>query len=252
MPYIEERCIAGRTVEVEKYYSYHYGKHWVRGEYRAPSKEAVKKSNKRQAVKKLRRLLNANFKDGEDCLITCTFRPEDRPQTYQELLKVAQLFIRRLRKEYKTYNYPLKYIYVLEKGPGKKGDGSDGAVHIHMVVSWNHAMIFARCWKWGYPPKVEILGSDGQYAKIAEYFMKYSNKTEKTLEEQGEKIGKAYYPSKNLIRPEPVKRVVQAERFKETPRVPKGYRLDKDSERSGLSELTGMPFYGYTIIKMRC
>ena len=55
MPYIEERCKAGRTVEVVKYYSYHYGKHWVRGEYKAPSKEAVKKANKKQAVKKLSR-----------------------------------------------------------------------------------------------------------------------------------------------------------------------------------------------------
>lgn len=252
MPYIEERCVAGRTVEIKKYYSYHYGKHWKRGEYKAPSKEAVKKSNKRQAVTRLRRLLNGNFKDGEDCLITCTFREKDRPKTYQELLKIAQLFVRRLRKEYKIFNYPLKYIYVLEKGAGRKKDGSDGAVHIHMVVSWNHAMIFAKCWTWGYPPKVEILGSDGQYSKIAEYFMKYSNATEKALEMQGEKVGKAYYPSKNLIRPEPTKRVILAHKYRESPRVPKGYYLDKESEISGVSELTGMPYYGYTIIKMRC
>lgn len=252
MPYIEEKCVAGRTIEVEKYYSYHYGKKWVRSEYKAPSTEAVKKSNKRQAVKKLRRLLNANFKDGEDCLITCTFREEDRPKTYSELLKIAQLFVRRLRKEYKEYNYPLKYVYVLEKGRGRKGDGSDGALHIHMVVSWNHALIFARCWTWGYPPKVEILGSEGQYSRIAEYFMKYSNTTEAVAQEQGEKVGRAWYPSKNLIRPTVKKKVVPAMTFRETPKVPKGYRLDKDSERSGVSELTGMPFYGYTVIRMRC
>ena len=82
--------------------------------------------------------------------------------------------------------------------------------------------------------------------------MKYSNSTEKVLEEQGEKVGKAWYPSKNLIHPEPEKRVVSANKFKDTPRVPKGYRLDPDSERRGISELTGMSFYGYTIIKLRC
>lgn len=66
MPYVEAITKAGNTVEIERYYTSRYNK---RGQSRSkrvkPTKEEQKKVNKRQAEKKLRRILNANF-NGKD------------------------------------------------------------------------------------------------------------------------------------------------------------------------------------------
>ena len=66
MPYIQETCVAGETIEVLKYFSYRVH---TKGEKRAPkervSTEAQKKVNQRKAAKTLRRLMNTNFKDGD-------------------------------------------------------------------------------------------------------------------------------------------------------------------------------------------
>ena len=101
MPYVQETCVCGEITEICKYYSYHIGNKQIRGEYKAPSSEQQKKSNLRQAKKKLRRILNNNFKDGEDCLITLTFKKEHRPRDSEELKSYAVKFFRNLRPRYK-------------------------------------------------------------------------------------------------------------------------------------------------------
>lgn len=70
MPYIIEVVQAGRTVEVMKYYSSRYGKKGIkRGERKALTKEEQIKVNKRAAEKKLRRLINENFQEGDTHLV---------------------------------------------------------------------------------------------------------------------------------------------------------------------------------------
>ena len=76
MPYIEEVCVAGKTIEVNKYYSYrHHSKGEKRGKKENPTSEAQKKVNQRKASKELRRLMNANFEDG-DLLVRLDFFKE--------------------------------------------------------------------------------------------------------------------------------------------------------------------------------
>ena len=61
---------SGRTVEVMKYYSSRYGKKGIkRGERKALTKEEQIKVNKRAAEKKLRRLINENFQEGDTHLV---------------------------------------------------------------------------------------------------------------------------------------------------------------------------------------
>ena len=57
---------------------------------------------------------------------------------------------------------------------------------------------------------VKPLDSDNDYTRIAQYFVKYANKTEETL---GRRIGKRWNSSRNLKEPVIVKQVVNANTF---------------------------------------
>lgn len=128
MPYIIEVVQAGRTVEVMKYYSSRYGKKGIkRGERKALTKEEQIKVNKRAAEKKLRRLINENFQEGDTHLVL-DYRKERRPAGRKQMREDADDFLREMRKLYKRHGIPFKYIHVMEIG--KKG-----ALHHHLVIN---------------------------------------------------------------------------------------------------------------------
>ena len=93
---------------------------------------------------------------------------------------------------------------------------------------------------------MDPLYSDGQYSKIASYFMKYALKTEKT---EGELIGKRYYGSRNLKKPVVEKKIILSRTFREEAPEKKGFILDKDSEIRGVTE-QGYPYYSYSYIRV--
>ena len=239
MPYIEEVCIAGRTVEVSKYYSFRVH---TKGEKRTSTgestSEAQKKINQRRAGIKLRRLMNNNFKDG-DFLIRLDFH-EVHPQTSEEMQTLTGNFIRRLKREYQKTGIDLKYIYVKELG-------KQGGRHIHLLVNQNSADLIRKCWGYG-GIHIDPLISEGQYRKIAEYFIKYAAKTEET---EGKLIGKRWYASRNLVPPKVKKKVITSNSFRTKVKELKGYYLDADTERYGISETTGYEYFSYTLIKER-
>ena len=114
MPYIIEVVQAGRTVEVMKYYSSRYGKKGIkRGERKALTKEEQIKVNKRAAEKKLRRLINENFQEGDTHLVL-DYRKERRPAGREQMREDADDFLRKMRKLYKRHGIPFKYIHVME------------------------------------------------------------------------------------------------------------------------------------------
>ena len=128
MPYIIEVVQAGRTVEVMKYYSSRYGKKGIkRGERKALTKEEQIKVNKRAAEKKLRRLINENFQEGDTHLVL-DYIKERRPAGRKQMREDADDFLREMRKLYKRHGIPFKYIHVMEIG--KKG-----ALHHHLVIN---------------------------------------------------------------------------------------------------------------------
>ena len=239
MPYIEEVCVAGSTVEVSKYYSYRVH---TKGEKRLSSdketSEAQKKINQRRAGIKLRRLMNNNFEDG-DYLIRLDFH-EVHPETSEEMQSLMSNFIRRLKREYQRTGVDLKYIYVKELG-------KRGGRHIHLMVNQNSADLIRKCWGYG-GIHIDPLITNGQYRKIAEYFIKYAAKTEET---EGKLVGKRWYASRNLVPPKVRKRVIASNTFQNKVRVLNGYYLDEDTERHGISESTGYEYFSYTLIKVR-
>ncbi|MBE5886734.1 MAG: hypothetical protein E7284_10070 [Lachnospiraceae bacterium] len=238
MPYVKEICVAGNTIEINKYYSPRYHD---KGEKRAVKEkltsEAQRKVNLRKAIKELRRLMNHNFKDG-DYLVRLDFFRQQSPAGSEQMQDMMKKFIRKLRTQFRKRGMELKYIYVKEIGPR-------GGRHVHMMMSKCDLDIIRRCWPHG-GIHVDPLNTNGQYRKIAEYFVKYSSRTEET---EGRLIGKRWYGSRNLSRPQVTKRIISANSFRKQIRVKKGYILDKDSIVNGISEITGYEYFSYTLIK---
>ena len=240
MPYMEEICVAGGIIEICKYYTYRVN---VKGEKRAarkkPTSEAQKKVNQRKAEKELRRLMAANFRNG-DTVVRLDFYK--RPGGSEEMQQMIEKAIRRLRSAYRKAGKQLKYIYVKEVGPR-------GSRHIHMILNREEMdvlSLLAKYWPHG-GIHVDPWTTGPNFQKLAAYFMKYAQKTEET---EGHLIGKRWYSSRNLIKPRIKKTVIRSNRFREKVAEKKGYTVEKDSVRSGVSELTGFRYFSYTLVKL--
>lgn len=237
MPYIQEVCVAGNTIEVNKYYSVRWhSKGEIRSEKTDHSSEAMQRINQRMAGRNLRRLLNTNFVDG-DFLVRLDFH-KTIPKDSKEMQDLISKSLRKIKAEYAKKDLTLKYVYVKEIG-------KRGGRHIHMVMSRCPTEILRHCWPHG-GIHIDPLSSNGQYGKIAEYFIKYAARTEET---EGKLLGKRWYGSRNLTKPKITKKVIQANKFSLGVKKKKGYYLQKESYRHDVSELTGYEYLSYTLIK---
>lgn len=95
-------------------------------EKRKGSSAAQKKLNLKNAVRKMQRLMNANFGDG-DMLVHLT---DTRAQTEDEAKKAVKNWLRRVRRAAEKQGKKLEYIYVMER------TGTEGKEkwHCHMVM----------------------------------------------------------------------------------------------------------------------
>lgn len=116
-----------------------------------------------------------------------------------------------------------------------------------MMMSKCDLDILRKCWTHG-GIHVDPLISGNQYRKIAAYFIKYSARTEET---EGKLIGKRWYPSKNLVKPQVTKKVIRSNKFREDIPEKDGYYIEKDSVISGISDFTGFQYFSYTYIKTK-
>lgn len=240
--YIRKVIHAGDTVEVEEYFTNRIGKHDRRSKRENKTPEQVRAAYRRRAEKRLRWLMNENFVDGSDALITLSWRKNvGKPDTLDEVKQAAKLFIRRLRKEYEAQGMELKYIYCVEIGP-------KGSRHIHMMLSGAGElplMVIQRCWDG--VVDIKPLFTQGRYEDIAAYFVKsYADKTEKTT---GEELNRLYECSRNLNKP-----VIEIVRIREKDirkdiEPPPGHVLDKSSVKEGVGKITGRPYRFYTLVK---
>lgn len=203
MPYIIEVVQAGKTIEVMKYYSSRYGKKGIkRGKRQNLTKEEQIKVNKRAAEKKLRRLINENFQEGDTHLVL-DYRKERRPAGRKQMRADADDFLKEMRKLYKRHGIPFKYIHVMEIG--KKG-----ALHHHLVINTPEEIsqqAIVRCWKGRGRTHHNPLDDTGQYAKLAAYLIKQSDGM---LRDPEALQGKRWNSSRNLRKPkvlrkEPIK-----------------------------------------------
>ncbi len=246
MGYLRKTIHTGDTVEVEEYYSNRYGVHDKRARKLKPTPAQAKEAYIRRRKKHLRWLMNENFEDGKDALVTLSWRKSrDRPDTIQEVKEAARAFLRRLRREYEATGLELKYIYCVEIGPR-------GSRHIHAVIS--HAgeipMMLLQKW-WDGVVNVKPLHTEGQYEDLANYMVK--SWAEKTAETTGEELKRCYECSKNLKKPKIEIERIREKDIRKEPEEKPGLCLDRSSVREGVGALTGRPyrFYRYHVLDQK-
>ena len=241
MSYIRKTIKSGNTIEVEEYFTNRIGFHDPRAKKEKRTPEQVKAAYMRRREKHLRWLLNTNFSDRRDALITLSYRKDqEKPQTLDDVKADARKYFRRLREDFKRYRMELKYIYCVEIG-------QRGSRHIHAVVSGAgevSLMFLARGWDGVIDMKP--LFTNGQYEDIAAYFVKqYAAKTQKAT---GEEFRRCFETSRNLTKPE-----IQIERIREKD-IRKdieplaGTALDRSSVQEGIGKITGRPYRFYRLL----
>lgn len=184
MPYWIRTVYAGKCKEVKKYYSRRHKPKEKRIKREEPTRETQENVNIRKQTEQLRWKLNCNFQEG-DMFVTFSYKKEERPDTYKDLVKQKDKLIRDLKREYKKHGKELKYVYVLETG-------DKGARHIHMVLESIEPRSIKRCWNRG-RINIRLLDGTGQYGKLAAYLVK--EKGRKKMEKYG---GKTYSPITKL------------------------------------------------------
>ena len=237
MPYIEETITAGKVKEVTKYHTFKYQPpKKSRRKKTNDTPETQAKGNERRAEKKLRMLLNENFKEN-DLYLTLTYE-KDTPDAAEAKSNITK-FVRKLRDCYKKIGSALKYIGVTEYKKKR--------IHHHMLI--NNAIgigkgIIKKVWPFGFL-KVDLFGGEpADCERLASYFIKETSKTFNT----DEKVhGLRWIESKNLIHPVPEKRVVHAGAWREEPKPPKGYYIDV--VKSGINQ-HDYPYQFYRLIKI--
>lgn len=240
MPYMKETCVAGKTIEIRKYYNFHVpppGEH--RGRRIKPTPERISRANLRKAETDLRRLINTNF-DNTGYSVTLTYRKGAEPGDIDTLRADAAAYLKKLTRETKKRGQTFRYVYVLGAGRHRR--------HIHIVMQGMDTEDVSTVWEKGHVSMTRLY-SDGDYRELAAYLMKNAEETKKQEISQGKKPGRRFNSSHNLRKPDVIRERIPAREFRKTPRVRKGYQLIRDTVVSGISDLTGMPYLSYTLIR---
>lgn len=241
MSYFKTTIKAGKTIEVYKSFTKRVEGKVERGQRVKVTPEEMIRINQDNAERKLARLINANFGEG-DYFITLTYQ-KDKRQTPEESKKAIKDLIDKIRKEYKKMGMPLKYIHVTEY--------KNKAIHHHMILNecpgLNVPKIIREMWTFG-RPDYKLLDGTGQYKDLAAYLIK---ETAKTFKEHEDGHKQRYSCSRNLVRPVPITEVVRkAMRWSADPKPIKGYFIDKDTVYNGVNPFTGREYQRYTMISL--
>lgn len=248
--YLQRTVVAGDTMEIYKTQSSRYGVYIPRSENKGNTPEEMKKNNQRNAQRKLRQLINANFQDDDYHLIYRYFK-QTRPGSWKEAVEEMRRYWRRMQYEAKKEGITLRYIWEIEIG-------GRGAIHFHVIVNKADISFFTKQWKRqvtgedGKKTWVKLgtifcvpLWTDGQYRDLAKYIVK---QTSKTFREMG---GKRWNRSRNLIKPKETVKEIKAKQWRMEPKPPKGYIFDPSFPlENGICSITGLRYQRYGLIRI--
>lgn len=228
-------------------------KYWVPGQKPTKSLRKMKsdirkiKQNESDAVKRVARLINANFFPG-DCFCAPTYSDENMKNLtegmpeglteeermdfiYEKAQHQLQLYIRRIRRECEKKGIEFKYIAITSDMDGETGESV--RVHHHIIAPKAVMQILLDKWTMGIVKKDYVWNEPDHYG-LAKYLM-----------DQVRRIpdAKKYIPSRNLIIPVPKDRIAPS--GKEV-QPPKGATLLHRAEYR-----TGRPQYIRYIIPKR-
>lgn len=251
MAYIKKEIRAGRTIEIIKYYNHGHHPKNIKREKIKKDPERIEKENISKATRKLTRILNNNFVDG-DIYATLTYKKvKGTPKSLKDVEKDVKQVINRLRGIYKKNNQCLKYVYVTSLGEGGR------TPHAHIIINrldYDYEKtrgLLEDLWQAQEgrgKVKPQALYSNGQYKELAAYIIK-NGLEKRRSEESGGKNKRLWTCSQNLEKPKEITSEIKALRYSlKTPQAPKGYYLDLDTYRSGHTA-AGYPYITYTFIK---
>lgn len=242
MPYVKRTVIAGDTIEVTKYFSSRYGgKKSPRSLNEKETSEKQKKVNENHAEAALRQLFNTNFHPN-DFSLSLTYPNDSRPSP-EEAKENLKHFKREMRKLYKKNGAELKYICTTEyerKNLHHHMVCNSGAVNLKEIQE-----IWEECC--GRNILCSFLYQDKNYKKLAEYYIKETNKT---FSNEDAPNKKRWESSRNLKKPEIKRTIVDSNYWRENPLPIKGYYIEPDSVFNSVDEYFGRPYQHY--IMRRC
>lgn len=233
---------AGKTKDIQNHYN-----RYAKGVKKRASKskktpENMRRTNLSNLKTKVRRLLNANFGEG-DLYVTLTYKKELRPKVEVAKSHVKKLFTK-LRKYYKNCDSQLKYVHVIEFG-------ENSAIHHHIILNKVDGIdlrkIIRKLWEFGIL-KIKSLDDLGEYGALAIYLLK---EKDVVYSKEDDTYMQRYSCSRNLIRPKATKEIVFANHWEAEPIAPEGHYVDKNSITNGVNSFTGMPYQKYTLIEHR-
>lgn len=241
MAFVQKTYIFEESIEIEKGYTHRYHQ---KGEKRVkksnPTPDQVKEYNRRQAEKRLRRLIKANFKKG-DWHLTLTYDKNDRP-TPEEANETLKKFIRKLRAYCKKHYSELKYIHVTEY--------MNAAIHHHVIIADVPGLQQYIIKNWPYNTNWTPMYEGERVEVLASYLIKETDKTFRLDPAAKQR----YACSRNLVRPEPIITIC-SKNIDKRPIVPKKYRaeyiMDVDYYVFGVSEVTGYAYQSMILRKVK-
>lgn len=251
MAYRQYEWIFDNSIETDIVYAGNYG---AKGEKRAPRRKAtpeqIKRQNQRNKENYMRRLIKANFKEG-DLWATLKY-PAGTRKEVKDVQADLTRFLRKLRAEYKKLHVPLKFIYRIELG-------TQGGIHIHLLFNRvpDADRIIQRLWIHGRVNWTSTYECGG-FKSLAEYIVKEPEEIEGQMSlfdepDRGKLI--KYSSSRNLVRPEPVKKEYSRRTvrkiLRDGPKPHEGFYIDKDAIVIGVNPYTGYSYIHYTETRIK-
>ena len=249
--YIKREYYAGQTIDVYKIKTFKHEKGSKRNPKQVPTPEIIRKQNALIAKDKLTRKLNANFTN-DDFHMVVTFFKEKRP-TFEEIKNIHKKILRKARIEYKKVGLEFKYVstygYLPKDGVDYDYDSHNETVpHFHFIVNHIDIRVWTKMLKEYGRPMFFPLDERGDYSQLGSYFI---NHTINNFRDENSPIKQMYSCSRNLITPQAKEKVIGAENWRNDPVAQKGYIVDKNSVRIGVSAVTGYPYQFYRMIKVK-
>lgn len=157
--------ISGSIVEVEIFPVWDT-KNTNRGKKSGPTKAEQRAVNTRNAIKRVVRLINANFTE-KDMWITVGYKGGTEPDSYERCKKDIKNYIERLRTVCRNNSWEdIKYIYTIEKH-------KNGKYHAHIVMNFPDRDMAEKKWGHGkYPQARRLKPDDFGLEGMAKYIAK--------------------------------------------------------------------------------
>ena len=238
MGYIKRTVEAGNKIFVSKFLAPMFGNHRSRSVRLKETSPSVKKCNDFHAAEKCEAKILVNFRPG-DWHISLTYADVEN-LTEEQAKKDLRNFLDRLKRRCVKNNITLKYLKMTERSVR-------GRLHHHLILPQEiSGKMLLECWEHGIVKTNAILGDDVR--GLAKYF---TDKTKQGQKEDDRPQNTARYSfSRNCTEPQTKYEIIGANKWRDEPRAPKGFMIDKNSLVTGVSKM-GFDYQRYTLVRIK-